>query len=135
MGCNGKGFKVPVLAILRHEEGIRLDPDPLTTLYAELGERGAEQVLGRAMEELSARMTDMFRQADDGRDVALVGSARLLAKMAAQVGMATLARVAIDVVSATEAADRAAQAAILTRLARIGERSQFAIWDLRDIRL
>lgn len=126
---------MPVLAILRHEEGVRLDPDPLTMLYAELGERGAKQALWRAMEEMGARMTEMFRQADDGRDVALVRSARLLAQVAAQVGMATLARVAIDVVSATEAGDRTAQAAILTRLARIGERSQFAIWDLRDIRL
>ncbi len=126
---------MPVLAILRHEEGIRLDPDPLTALYAELGERGAAQVLGRAMEELSARLAEMFRQADDGQDLALARSARLLAQVAAQVGMATLARVAIDVVMATEVADRTAQAAILTRLARIGERSQFAIWDLRDIRL
>lgn len=126
---------MPVLAILRHEEGVRLDPDPLTMLYAELGERGAEQVLWRAMEEVGARMADIFRQADDGQDMALISSARLLAKVAEQIGMATLARVATDAITATEAGDRTAQAAILTRLTRIGERSQFALWDLRDIRL
>jgi len=126
---------VPILAILKHEEGVRLDPDPLAALYAALGERGAEQVLCRAMEDIGARLTDMLKQADERQDLALARSARQLAKIAGQIGMATMARVAVDVVVATEAGDLTAQAAILTRLARIGERSQLAIWDLRTCRL
>ncbi len=124
---------MPVLAVLRHEEGIRLNPDPLVALYAELGESGAERVICRAVEELAARLSEMLRHADGGEDVALVRGARLLAKVADQIGMATLARVAGDVIEATEGGDLTAQAAILARLVRIGDRSLTAVWDLRDM--
>lgn len=121
------------LALLRHEEGIRLDPDCLIALYAELGEGGAERVIVRAMEELAARLTEMQRFADDGNAPALARSASFLAKIARQIGMVTLARVAADVVLATDSADGAAQAATLARLTRIGDRSLTAVWDLRDM--
>lgn len=124
---------MPVLAVLRHEEGVRLDPDRLVALYSELGESGAERVIFRAMEELAARLSEMLKHADDGRADRLIRSARLLAKVADQVGMATLARVASDVVASAETADGTAQAATLARLIRIGERSLTAIWDLRDM--
>lgn len=126
---------MPVLAVLRHEEGIRLNPDPLVALYAELGERGAERVICRAVEELAARLSEMLRHADSGDGPALVRSARLLAKVADQVGMSTLASVAGDVVGVTEHRDLTAQAAILARLMRIGDRSLTAVWDLRDMTL
>jgi hypothetical protein len=126
---------VPVLAVLRHEEGIRLNPDPLVALYAELGENGAERVICRAVEELAARLSEMLRHADSGDGAALVRSARLAAKVADQVGMSTLARVAGDVVGATERHDLTAQAAILARLMRIGDRSLTAVWDLRGMTL
>lgn len=135
LGCETWGFKMPVLAILRHEEGVRLDPDPLAALYAELGERGAEQVLYRALDEIAARLSDMYRQADEGQDHALIRSARLLAEAAARIGMATMARVAADLIRAATMTDRTAQAAILTRLARIADRSRIAVWDLRDMRM
>ncbi len=126
---------MPVLAILRHEEGIRLNPDPLVALYSELGESGAERVLYRAMDDLGARLADMLRHADEGQDLALIRAARLVGKVAEQVGMATLARIAADVVRTTEAGDPTAQAATLARLLRIGERSQMAVWDLRGMSL
>lgn len=126
---------VPVLAILRHEEGVRLNPDPLVALYSELGERGAERVLFRAIDDLGARLADMLRHADEGQDQPLIRAARLLGKVAEQVGMATLARVAADVARTTEAGDPTAQAATLARLLRIGERSQMAVWDLRGLTL
>lgn len=126
---------MPVLAVLRHEEGIRLNPDPLVALYAELGENGAERVICRAVEELAARLSEMLRHADSGDDAALARSARLAAKVADQVGMSTLARVAGEVVGVTERHDLTAQAAILARLMRIGERSLAAVWDLRGMTL
>lgn len=122
-----------VLAVLRHEEGVRLDPDPLVALYSELGENGAERVICRAMEELAARLSEMMRHADEGQIEPLIRSARLLGKVADQIGMATLARVATDVVRTTEAGDLTSQAATLARLARIGDRSLTAVWDLRDM--
>ncbi|MCW3780689.1 hypothetical protein [Defluviimonas salinarum] len=121
------------LAVLHHEEGVRVDPDCLVALYAELGEAGAERVLSRAMEELNARLTEMQRFVDEGRTAQLTRSARLLVKVAEQIGMPSFARVADDVVRATEAGDHAAQAATLARLIRIGDRSLNAVCDLRDL--
>lgn len=121
------------LAVLHHDEGVRLDPNCLVALYSELGEAGAEQVVCKAMEELSARLTEMQRFADEGRTPALVRSARLLIKVAEQIGMLSFARVAGDVLAAAEAGDAAGQAATLARLVRIGDRSLNAVWDLRDM--
>lgn len=121
------------LAVLRHEEGVRLDPDRLVALYADLGESAAEQVMCRAMEELAQRLTEIQRFADEGNLAAMTRSARLLIKAAERVGMLTFARVARDVLRATEAADAVAQAATLARLVRIGDRSVSAVWDLRDL--
>lgn len=121
------------LAVLHHEEGVRLNPDCLVALYAELGEAGAEKVIGRAMEELSVRLREMQRFADEGKSAALMRSAGLLIRVSEQIGMTTFSRVAGDVARATEADDRAGQAATLARLVRIGDRSLTAVWDLRDM--
>lgn len=120
------------LAVLRYDEGVRFDPDRLVALYSDLGEAGAEQVVCRAMEELAARLTEIRRFADEGNPAAMRRSARLLIRVAEQVGMLTFARVAGDVLRATDAGDPAAQAATLARLLRIGDRSLNAVWDLRD---
>lgn len=126
---------MPLLAILRHEEGVRLDPDPLVALFSEMGERAAEQVICRAMESLAARLAMVQRHGDDGRPVQLAEEARRMAALAASVGLASVARVAGDVATAAEIRDHAAQAATIARLVRVGERSLSAIWDLRDMRL
>ncbi|MCY1128128.1 hypothetical protein OU426_14785 [Frigidibacter sp. RF13] len=123
---------MPVLAILRHEEGVRLDPDPLVALFAELGERGAERVVRRALLELSEQLSEVADHFAAGQTDTLIRSARMLAKVAEQVGMATLARVARDVVSTSEAVETTAQAATVARLGRIGERSLAALWDLSE---
>lgn len=124
-----------MLAVLRHEEGVRLDPDPLVALYAELGEAGAERVVCRAMEELAGRVSELLKFADEGQRPALIRTSRLMAKVAEQVGMATLARVAGDLCAVAEQGNRTAEAAILARLVRIAERSLTAVWDLRDMTL
>ena len=49
------------LAVLHHEEGVRLNPDCLVALFEELGEAGAEQVVARAMRELNARLVELRR--------------------------------------------------------------------------
>lgn len=121
------------LAVLRHEEGVRVNPDCLVALYAELGEAGAERVVARTMEELNARLSEMQRFADDGDLVALTRSARVVVKMADQIGLTSFAMVALDVIAAAVAEDHAGQAATLARLLRIGDRSLNAVWDLRDM--
>jgi len=126
---------VPLLAILRHEERVRLNQDSLATLCAELGEAGAERVILRAMEDLGARLSELQRLADEGQPVSVARNARRMAKLADQVGLSTLANVAIDVGQAAEAGDDAAQAATLARLVRIGEHSLIAVWHVRALTL
>ena len=121
------------LAVLHHEEGVRLDPDCLWALISELGETGAEEVICKAMEELSVRLADIRRQAEHGQTLALIRSARLSRKIAEQIGMASLARVAGDVAATAAAGDHIGLAATLARLDRIGDRSLHAIWEINDM--
>lgn len=124
------------LGILRHEEGVRLRPEPLIALYAELGDLGADRAVCRAIGDISVQLADMQRYAERGDGAAdraaLIRAGSALARIAAGIGMVTLARVAQDVIVATQSGDAAAQAATLARLVRIGDRSLHAIWELQD---
>jgi hypothetical protein len=124
---------VAKLAVLQHEEGVRLNPDCLVALYEEMGENGAEQVVARAMRDLNGRLSEMQRYAEAGDADALIRSARFLIKVAEQIGMTTFAVVALDVIETAISGNTVAQAATLARLARIGDRSLNAVWDLRDM--
>ena len=130
--ASGKRTAAEVSA-LRHEEGVRLDPDRLGALYAELGHTAAETVVCRAMEELAIRISDMQAFHAQGDVAAVQRAGRLLAKVADQVGMTSLARVAADVCDCADRRDPAALGATLARLVRIGDRSLTAIWDLQDL--
>ncbi len=112
---------------------MRLNPDPLVSLYSELGENGADRVVCRAMEEMAARLSEMQKLADEEALADLVRTARLLSTLGDQIGMATFSRVARDVARAAASGDVTAQAATLARLIRIGERSLTAVWDLRGM--
>ncbi|MCV2867623.1 hypothetical protein OEW28_03160 [Defluviimonas sp. WL0002] len=121
------------LARLRHDEGVRLDPDAMSAIYAELGERGAEKLISRATEDLAARLQDLRQCLADGKDAQFLRTARMLVQIGTQVGMTSVARVARDLIRATEAGDSAGRAAVLARLERIGQRSLTAVWDLHDM--
>ncbi len=114
-------------------EKVRVDQDQLSALYAELGESGAEDVVCRAIEELAVRLSHCSRLHADGEWERLRKCVRSLIAIADQIGMVLLARVCKDVVATIDSSDRAATAATLARLLRIGEQSLSAIWDLQDI--
>ena len=121
-----------ILAWLVHEEGVRLDGDRLVALYAELGEAAAEAVICRAMEDLATALADLQRLAVV-RDLAgMPGRARQLARVARDLGMDSLCRVALDLEVCVDRGDMPALAAVLARLVRIGARSLTAVWDLQD---
>lgn len=121
------------VAVLRHEEVVRLDPGRVMALYAELGEREAEQLIERAMQEMALRLGAMERDWRRRDIEGLSRNARAIERLAHRVGMATLARVAGDVAACALAADMTACAATWARLARIGDRSLAAVWNLCDI--
>lgn len=114
-------------------ETVRLDHGRVESLYRQLGETGAEDVICRAIEELAVRLAHCERLWRKGRLEDLRKSARSLIAIADQIGMTTLSRVAGDVTRTIDAQDAAALGATLCRLMRIGERSLTAVWDLQDI--
>ncbi|WP_415182861.1 hypothetical protein [Phaeovulum sp.] len=123
------------IAKLRPQEGVRLDPDCLVALYAELGEVGAERVISAAMEELAVHLAAVQAAVLPGAAADPIAAARTLARLSRQVGMTSLARVAENVAQCAASGDPVSQAATLARLVRITNRSLSAVWDLQDIRL
>ncbi len=109
-----------------------MDPTQIETLCKDLGPHAAEDVVCRAMEELAQRMCLLQQQALSGPREDMYKGLRALAAIADQVGMCSLTKVAYDVMDCIELGDRVAEAATLARLARIGERSLTAMWDLNE---
>ncbi len=134
MGAHEFGVNVVanILTVV-HTENVHLDPDKLSDLYKELGARGAEDVVCRAIEELAVRLTHCERLWRHDDMVNLRKSARSLIAISEQVGMVAMSNIASDVTSAIDSEDGAAVAATLFRLIRVGERSLTAIWDQHDL--
>lgn len=114
-------------------EPVRLDPDRLEGLYQQLGERTAEDIVCRAIEELAVRLAQCERSWRDDKMAALSKIAHSIIAIADQVGMTALAGVAGDVRDAAKSGDPVATGATLFRLVRIGERSLTAVWDTQDL--
>ena len=121
--------------MLKQNEVVHLDSDQLEKLFEQLGEAGAEDVVCRALEELAVRLTHAERCWREGGNADMRKSTRSLVAIAEQIGMNTLARVAMDVIVCVDRGDQIAVAATLTRLIRIGESSLSEIWDLQGLTL
>ncbi len=133
MGAEWKGEILERVTVLRTTDFVRVDADRLGQLYAQLGERGAEDVVCRAMEELAARLGQAEQQFRTNDQPGLRKNARSLVAIADQIGMQLLAGVARDVTDCIDTGDMVALGAVLARLVRVGERSLFAVWDLQDL--
>ncbi|MCH2163605.1 MAG: hypothetical protein MK098_02985 [Marinovum sp.] len=123
---------VEQVKLLAPSERVMLDQDRLHALYDELGDVGAEDVVCRAMEELAVRLSYAEKLCRRGEYKDMQKVVRSLVAISEQIGMNALARVAKDVCGCIEANDHVALGATLARLARIGERSLSAIWDIDD---
>lgn len=116
---------------LSHEEGVRLDAARLVALVTDLGDRAAENLVARAMEEMALRLAEMETQYCEGATRDICRNARALSRLAGEVGMTTLARVARDVNTCAGRGDMVGFAATWARLLRIADRSLTAIWDIQ----
>ncbi|RKF17226.1 hypothetical protein D6850_01755 [Roseovarius spongiae] len=121
------------VTLLKQNESAQLDPERLESLYDQLGEAGAEDIVCRALEEIAVRLSHTERCYREGRGPDMRKSARSLVAIAEQIGMQMLGRVANDVTRCADSGDPVALAATLARLLRIGERSLSEIWDLQDM--
>jgi len=127
------GMKEMQVLQMRPTEQVCVDQERLSSLYAQLGETVAEDVVCRAMEELALRMSHCDRLYRSSCWQELRKNSKSLIAISEQVGLHKLAIVAGDVMSAIDQENEVAVAATLTRLIRIGERSLTAIWDTQDL--
>lgn len=118
--------KVARLAIA---ESVSIDMHRLEEIVRDLGENTAAQVINAALEQLALALTHTVAAADRAELAHVVTHADRLSRLAWQVGLVTLAGVAIDVGSCAEQRDMGALAATVARLRRIGNQSLTQIWD------
>lgn len=121
------------VCVLHIEDEIGLDPERLGALYCQLGDRGAEDVVCRAMEELAVRLAELDALFRARKFAEAARLARSLIAIAEQIGMVGLARVAGDVAHCARGEDVPALAATLARLGRIADRSLTEVWDTQDL--
>ncbi|MDQ7260770.1 hypothetical protein NM680_03030 [Paracoccus sp. PS-1] len=120
------------IAILAVDETVRIDLQRLEQIIGELGEATAVQVIGAALEQLALALRRTLAASRQGDLGAAVSNADQLSRLAWQVGLVTLAGVAIDVGACAERRDRPALAATTRRLERIGNRSLTELWDVPE---
>lgn len=116
---------------LSHEEGVRLDAARLVGLVTRMGDGGAERVVARALDQMAACLERMEALHADGEMRPICTQAAKLVRLASEVGMTSLARVAGDVAACAARGDMVAFAATLARLRRIADRSLGAMGALR----
>lgn len=119
--------------MLAMKEPVQLDADKLEQLFDQLGDRAAEDVVCRAMEELAVRLAQAERLYRAGNVADMRKCVRSMGAIATQIGMGMLTRVANDVVACIDACDTNALAAVHQRLLRTGESSLTEIWELQDL--
>ena len=117
------------IAVLTVDETVRIELQRLEQIIQELGEATAAQVIGAALEQLALALTRTVAAGAAGDLAGVVTHAEQLARLAWQVGLVSLAGVAVDVGSCAERQDHTALAATSARLHRIGNRSLTEIWE------
>lgn len=111
---------------------MRLDVEAIAAIYRNLGAPVAEQMVTRALGELALTMAGIAEKvrAQDLRDLAR--QLGRLGRLAADLGLLSLATVASDARTCLEHADGTAFSAVWARLLRMAERSLAADAGLAD---
>lgn len=120
------------LMVLTMGEAVHIDARRLAEIIDELGETAAHGVICMALEQLAQAMSDVRHAALDGDMAGLSARAEMLSRLAWQVGLTSMAGVAVDVAVCAERRDATGLAATLARLMRIGNRSLTQIWDEQE---
>ncbi|WP_234450753.1 hypothetical protein [Paracoccus sp. MC1862] len=117
------------LMVLSMQEAVQVDARRLAEIVDELGETAAHNVICVALEQLAQGLSDTRHAALSGDMAGLAERSGMLARLAWQVGLTSLAGVAADVAACAERRDGIGLSATLARLMRIGNRSLTEIWD------
>jgi hypothetical protein len=116
-------LKMGEIAALRPQEVVRQDVEAIAAIYRNLGAPVAEQMVTRALAELALTMAGIAEKVrtQDLRDLAR--QLARLDRLAADLGLLSLATVAGDAKTCLERADGTAFSAVWERLLRVAERS------------
>lgn len=123
---------MPNIRVLPVEEEVNIDQHRLTEIVTELGEPAAYDLIGAALEQMAIGLRQTLCAARTDDLAQIVTHADRLSRLAWQVGLVTLAAVAVDVGRCAERCDCHALPAVLARLERIANRSLTRIWDGSD---
>lgn len=121
------------ITALAVSETVRVDARRLGDIVSELGETAAQGVIGLALEQLATMLTATDLALQQGDLPAAVAQADKLARLAWQIGLLSLAGVAMDLGGCAERRDLASLAAVRARLMRVGNRSLTEIWERAGI--
>lgn len=114
---------------LAMEEAVLVDARRVSDIVNELGEYAAQNVIGLALEQMAVLLTGIESSLQQDDLAAAVQQAERLSRLAWQVGLSSLAGVAVDLASCAERQDLGALTAVRARLARVGNRSLTEIWE------
>ncbi|MBU2957180.1 hypothetical protein Q4511_09045 [Paracoccus sp. 1_MG-2023] len=117
------------IAALAVSEPVRVDGRRIADIEAKMGEGAAHAVIGLVLEQLACLLTDADAALSEGRLPDALPLAERMSRLSWQIGLLSLAGVAMDLGAAGARADGPALAAIHARLMRVGNRSLTAIWD------
>ena len=112
---------------LRPKERVRLDAEPIASIYRNLGPGGAEQVVSRALGELALTLASLVEQVRRRELGDLGRGLRRLQRMADHLGMISLGLIAAEARICMDRSDATAFAAVWARLIRVAEAS--LSWD------
>lgn len=117
------------ITALAVSEPVRVDARRVGDIVSELGESAAHNVIGLALEQLAGALTATDEALEAGDLAQAMEHADRLSRLAWQIGLLSLAGVAMDLGACAERREPGALAAVRARLMRVGNLSLTAIWD------
>lgn len=119
------------VTVLQFRGQLRLDPDPLSEIYAAQGEDAAEEIVCRTLSDLAHRLADL--QSLQRRSVFAQMSmpARRIAAISGQIGLVELACAAENLANAASQADGIAVGSTLNRLERCFDLAMSEVWGFQ----
>lgn len=120
---------VTLIMDLRPAERIIIDSDQLGELFNRLGDRGAEKFVMEAVEAISDLLAEVDACVRNHRRPEIVPRVQQVSRLAAEIGLTSLARVARDMGITAQRVDMVAHRAVWERLVRIGDRSLALVWE------
>jgi len=126
---------VALVLEIQPRERVTIDGRRLDSLARQMGARVAEAWVIERVEEISDRLAEIDWHQRRGLGPEIRAHARQISNLAAEIGLVSLARVALDLAAASANGDVPAYRAVWERLVRIGDQSLAQVWDAPGLSL